>query len=413
MTSPLPCLRGLWLPGPLRLALALRLIAFFGAGVFWTSVVAAQAPPQTSTVQRVSPEDSCGVADRALAEGRWAEANENYAACATIHPDSFAVLSNMGVALSHLGRMQDAIGSYNKALALDPRNAKIEFNLSVSLVKDGNYPDAVEHLKHLQLTGDDVRYQELLAFCYYHLQNYQLAARSAEAVYVLHPEDSANALILGSTYTRLGMYDKALPLITQALKAAGSADGHLIMAQTLLGLHMYHPAEEELKQAQAIQPDLPGLHTAFGDVYVGTERVPEAEKEFASALSEDPNDYEANYLLGRLKRFDGDIAAANKYLDAANQLHPNSPDVAFERATIYISQHRYADAVPLLEQVIKAEPDQAQAYLMLSISYQRTGRRADAQREGELYDAKKRQLHERQAAMKQEKQGDTDHVTTQ
>jgi tetratricopeptide (TPR) repeat protein len=344
-------------------------------------------------------QEACTVGDQALASARWSEANDAYQKCVQTNP-SFAVYSNMGVVLAHMGRMKDAIGSYNKALALDPSNSKIEFNLSVALVKESNYASAADHLKHLQRTGNDVRYDELLAFCYYHLQSYTLAARAAERAYSVNPNDPANALILGSTYERMGLYEKALPLITLALKSAGSAEGHLILAQTLNGLHRYPEAENELKQIDASQPNLPGLHEAMGEVYVGTERTPQAEAEFAAAIEQDPNDFEANYFLGRLRRFDGDISSANRYLTAADQLHPNSSEVEYERAEIAIKELRFADAIPLLEAVIKADPEQAQAYLSLAESYQRTGRRADAQREGELYNTKLRESHDRIAAQK-------------
>jgi tetratricopeptide (TPR) repeat protein len=270
--------------------------------------------------------------------------------------------------------------------------------LSVALIKESNYTLAADHLKHLQRMGNDVRYDELLAFCYYHLQLYSLAARAAERVYSVNPNDPANALILGSTYERMGLYDKALPLITLALKSAGSAEGHLILAQTLNGLHRFPEAESELKQIDASQPNLPGLHEAMGEMYVGTERTPQAEAEFAVALEQDPNDFEANYFLGRLKRFDGDLASANRYLTVADQLHPHSSEVEHERAEIAMKERRFADAIPLLEAVIKADPEQAQAYLSLAEAYQHTGRRAEAQREGELYNTKLRESRERIAA---------------
>jgi tetratricopeptide (TPR) repeat protein len=294
--------------------------------------------------------------------------------------------------------MEEAIGSYTKALTLDPSNSEIEFNLSVALIKEGNYTLAADHLKHLQRTGNDVRYDELLAFCYYHLQSYSLAARTAERVYAVDPNDPANALILGSTYERMGLYEKALPLITLALKSAGSDEGHLILAHTLNGLHRYAEAESELKQIVVNAPNFPGLHEAMGEVYVGTERTPQAEAEFAAAIQQDANDFEANYFLGRLKRFDGDLAFAKRYLSVADQLRPHSSEVEYERAEIAMKERRFADAVPLLESVIKAEPDQAQAYLSLAEAYQHVGRREDAQREGEMYNTKLRESRERMAA---------------
>jgi len=343
-------------------------------------------------------QETCTAGDQALAAARWSDASEAYQKCVEANP-SFAVYSNMGVALSHMGRMHDAINSYTKAFALDPTNSKIEFNLSLALIKASDYAQAADHLKHLQRVGNDVRYDELLAFCYFHLQAYALAARAAERAYAVNPDDPANAFILGSTYERMGLYEKALPLITLALKSAGSVEGHLILAQTLNGLHRYSDAESELKQLDATQTNLPGYHETMGEVYVGTARTPQAEPEFASAIRQDPTDFEANYFLGRLKRFDGDIASAKRYLAVADQLHPNSSEVEYERAEIAIKERRFADAIPLLEAVIKADPDQAQAYLSLAESYQHIGRRAEAQREGELYNTKLRESHERIAAM--------------
>lgn len=348
----------------------------------------------------VSAQNACADGDRALAASQWSAANDAYQKCVAENPIS-AVYSNMGIALSHLGRMDDAVHSYTKALELEPGNTRIDFNLAVTLLRAGEYAQAADHLKHLQRTGNDPRYDELLAFCYYHLASYPLAARAAERVYVAHPEDAANALILGSTYTRMHLYDKALPLITFALKAAGSAEGHLILAQTLIGLHQYPAAQRELEQIAASQPNFPGLHEAMGEVYVGTEHAHEAEAEFALAVKENPDSFEANYLLGRLKRFDGNFAEANHYFDIADRLHPHSPEIAYERAEIAIKERRFADAVPLLEYVTRTEPDEAQAVLLLAQAYQKTGRHEDAQREGELYNAKRRESHQQREAQNQ------------
>lgn len=340
---------------------------------------------------------ACGDGDRALAEARWSAAANSYQICLQSNP-SFAVLSNLGVAYAHLGRMPDAIESYTRALALEPSNAHIEFNLSVALVEAGEYAQAAEHLKHLTRVGGDARYNELLAFAYYHLDSYALAAREAERVYASHPDDAANALILGSAYTRLGQYDKALPLITLALRTAGSAEAHMILAQTLIGLHHYPEAEDELGQVVKSDPDYPGLHEAMGEIYVGTEHTQDAEVEFLLAARQDSSDFEANYFLGRLKRFDGDLPASKRYLAIAERLRPGSPDVACERAEVAVKEQRFAEAIPLLEFAIRGEPDEPQAYLLLAQAYQRTGRHADAQREGELYGAKLREAHRRQEA---------------
>jgi tetratricopeptide (TPR) repeat protein len=338
---------------------------------------------------------ACTDADAALASSQWESARKLYEACLAADPNNFGALSNMGVVLSRLGRMQEAVDSYQKALALSKDDPKIEFNLAVALVKSGNCNAAVDHLSHLQEGSRDLRYEELLAFCYYRLGSYSLAARAAERVHNAQPDDPANALILGSAYTRLGLYQQALPLITLALKAAGSAEGHLIMAETLLGMHQYRPAFDELNQAAELQPDLPDLHTELGVAYVGMNKPADAILEFTKALEQDPTDYQANYYMGRLKRLNGDFALAQKYLQSADRLQPGSTEVMFEFAAMDVSQQHYAEAVPLLEKVIRQEPDHAEAYLLLSVSYARTGHRDLAQTTGETYNKLRKEAEDK------------------
>jgi tetratricopeptide (TPR) repeat protein len=358
-------------------AMMLALIALGGS---------ADVRGQSANADAMDGQASCVAADKAMVAGQWEAANDQYTKCIRSTPPKYETLSNMGTVQSHLGQMENAIKSYQQALALAPDNPKVEFNLAVTFIKAGNYNAAVDHLSKLRESAPDIRNEELLAFCYFHLGRYSLAARAGERVEAVQPGDPANALILGSAYSRLGQYDKALPLITLALKAAGSAEGHLIMGQTLLGLRQYHPAMEELSQASKLQPDLPGIHSALGIADVGLGDSEGAAAEFNKALNQDPHDYQANYYLGRLKRLDGDTEAAKKYLATANELRPGSAEVLFEVAAIAVTAHHYADAEPLLLKVIQQEPEHGEAHFLLAECYQKSGRSDAAKREREIFE---------------------------
>jgi len=331
--------------------------------------------------------DACSDADQAVAARDWESARSLYAACLASGPPRFEILSNQGMVFTQLGLMPEATESYRKALALSPGNSKVEFNLAVAFVKEGNFKAAVDHLTHLRkVEPDEVRVQELLAFSYYHLGRYSLAAREAERVNKLQPDNAGNELILGSAYTRLGLYEQALPLVTAALKSAGSAEGHLIMGETLLGLRLYRPALDELTQAAALQADLPGLHSALGVGNIGLGNSENAVAEFQKALEADPNDYQANYYLGRVKRLAGDTIAARKFLDRASQLRPGMSEVEFELAAVEMAAQNYAKAEPLLTRVLQQQPDHRDAHFLLAKIYLKQGRREEAQKEREIFE---------------------------
>ena len=54
---------------------------------------------------------------------------------------------NLGVALEDLGRIDDAMGAYAKAIALDPDNADAHYNLAGIYERRGDKAAAVRHLK--------------------------------------------------------------------------------------------------------------------------------------------------------------------------------------------------------------------------------------------------------------------------
>lgn len=328
----------------------------------------------------------CSRAGQAMTAGDWARARDLYDRCLHSTPPTFEVLSNLGTAESHLGLMEDAIQSYEKAAELAPGNPQIEFNLALTYIKAGNCSAAVSHLLRLREAPQDPRSQELLAFCYYHMGHYPLAAREAERVQAIHPGDPANALILGSAYMRLGQYKKALPLITLALKAAGSAEGHMIMGETLLGLRHYHRAMNELAQAARLQSDLTGLHTAMGMGKVNLGDRTGAMAEFRLALKQNPHDFEANYYMGLLTRLNGDIPDAKGYLRMAEQLRPGNPEAMFEFAAIDVSERNYSKARQLLLKVIAEEPDQREAHFLLARCDQNTGQYDEAKKERAIFE---------------------------
>jgi tetratricopeptide (TPR) repeat protein len=352
----------------------------------------------------IGTSSACADGDQELAASRWEAARGYYLACLAAGPQGFEVLSNLGLALIRLGRTDEAIQAYRKALEISSGHPQVRLNLALALIKTANYEASVEQLIQLQkVDSDNSRVQELLAFCYYHLERYPLAAREAERVYRSHPDDPANALILGSAYTRMGLYQKAEPLIAFALKSAGSVEGHFIMGETFLGLRLYKSALIELSQVATVEADLPGLRSAIGAAKVGLGDWVGATAEFAEAIKADPSDYEANYYLGRLKRLDGERNEAQKYLTRALRSRPASSEVGFEFAAMAMTDHNYSKAEPLLNKVIRQQPDHSEAHFLLSQLYNKTGRREAARKEQKIFETlRKEQLPRSQESKAQD-----------
>jgi len=329
----------------------------------------------------------CSDADQARAGERWEAARRDYEACLRTGPARFEVWADLGLVNSHLGRTADAIQAYRQALQLSHGDARVRTNLALVLLQAEDYAQAVAELDPmLQADPVNLRAEELLAFARYHLGEYRRAAHAAERVHRAHPDDAANALVLGSAYTRLGRYREALPLLTFALRAAGSAEGHLIMGETFLGLRLYRSALREFTAAQAAQPGLPGLATDLGLAKVGAGNPAGAMDDFTRALREDPNAFQAAYYLARLNRLAGHRRLAQQYLARAAQLRPGDAGVAIEYAVLALDDNDSARAAQLLEGVVRQQPALPEAHFLLSRIYLKAHRWQAAKREQVIFE---------------------------
>ena len=151
----------------------------------------------------VEAHNNLGSAFKAL--GRYEDAVASYRKALVIDPGSAAAHSNLGNALKALGRSEDAVASYRKALAIDPGSAAAHNNLGNALTELGQPRDAV------------ASYREALA---------------------VRPDFAEAHNNLGSALRKLGRLDDAVASCTRALAVRpdyAEAHGNLANALTDLG----------------------------------------------------------------------------------------------------------------------------------------------------------------------------------
>ena len=156
-------------------------------------------------------------------EGHPAEALEFFDRAAARQP-GFAILSNRGAALQLLGRFEEALASYDAALALEPDNAVLLYNRGRTLQDLGRFEEAL------------ASYQYSLA----------LNPNSAPTL-----NNAANTLRALKRYPdALAFFDRALaiqPFYAEALYNRGNLQWS--------GNGDYHAALRDLEKALALDPD--------------------------------------------------------------------------------------------------------------------------------------------------------------
>ncbi len=158
-----------------------------------------------------------GVALSAL--GRKEEAIQSYDKAVDIKPDYHEAWNNRGVALSNLGRREEAVQSYDKAVDIKLDLHDAWYNRAVGLAALGRNEEAVQSYDRavaLKLDFHDAWYNRGKALC--DLGRKEEAVQSYDKAVDIKPDDQEAWYNRGVTLYDSGLYEEALHSYNQALQ---------------------------------------------------------------------------------------------------------------------------------------------------------------------------------------------------
>lgn len=302
------------------------------------------------------------------------------------HPNRPDVLSNLGAAYSRLGRYEDAIAQYKKALALDSRNHAIRFNLAIAYYKAALFTEAASELSLFLNTAPKNLPQHqnamlLLGDCQVRLGDYKKVIEMLSPIAEAEPDNRTVAYILGSALIGDGQLDKGQLLIDRVFRDERSAEARLLIGSILLLADDGKGAIKELERAIELNPKLPTLRAWYGRALMRMGDSEKARAAFKGELADNPTDFDANVFMGILLRQDKQFDESFNYLSRAVRLRPRDQYARYHLGAVYMALGKPNDAQPLLEGVVKEFPDFIEARVLLASVYYRLNRKEDGDRE--------------------------------
>jgi len=165
-----------------------------------------------------------------------------------------------------------------------------------------------------------------------------------------------------------------------ALAYAGLADCYVV-----LNYYVGTPTNETAPQAKefaeraiAIDDQLAEPHASLGQVHKLSWHWAEAEREFKRAIELNPNYATAYHWFSLLLEGLGRVDEAALMIRRAHDIDPLSSVIGVNIAQSYQIQNNHNAAVEALLKVIELDPNYADAYSILGLSYLKQGRHADA-----------------------------------
>jgi tetratricopeptide (TPR) repeat protein len=341
---------------------------------------ARQAPAETATLFEQG--------ERALAGGRYAEAQRSYERLRTLEPERAEVHARLGLIYFQLGKFADAIPVLRRALALKPGLPNLDALLAMSLSEIGRHQEALAGLEQAfrQPAGD----RALRRLVGLHLQRtYTDLDRDGDAVAVAlemsrsYPDDPevlyhTGRLFGNYAYLQTTRLARVAPDSTWLHQAAGEANE----SQGLLD-----QAIAEYRQVLAKAPKRPGLHFRIGRALLtraaqGNGDVAaegEAAEAFEQELRIDPTNANAAYELGEMQRKSGRLDAAIPYFERAVAAYPDFEEALVGLGRALVAAGRATEALPHLRKAAAVNPRNEVAFYQLAQAHRALGQRAEQQ----------------------------------
>jgi tetratricopeptide (TPR) repeat protein len=268
------------------------------------------------------------------------------------------------------GNAKAASESYRRALQLNPRDAKLRYNLSLALDQLGDFASEQKELeKTVELDPNLAVAQNQLGLLALRSSQRNEAERRFKEALAIDPRFSEAQSNLGVLYSQQGKNAEAESLFQAAIKN----DAKNTKAYVNYGLLMaqqgaYAEAEQQLRRAVGVDSNYADAYAALGMLQAKRGSGAEAVKNFQKAVMLEPGSAQAHLNLGIALVDQFDRPAAFKEFSDAARLDPKLAAAHFNLGRFFFETGKYEDADLELKTAIRLQADYANALYFLALT---------------------------------------------
>jgi Flp pilus assembly protein TadD len=274
------------------------------------------------------------------AKGDFHAALGAYDVALPLQPRNAELLNNMGIASGQIGALVQAIGYYDQALAIRPDYADALMNRGVALSRQGRWEQAVSSLQ-----------------------------RAAQA----RPDHADTTAHLGVALHMLGLNDEAERVLRDgAQRHPAHADLCANLAGVLLIVGRKNEAVEMATRVLASHPDHVIARANRAAAHLELRQLEAAVQDAERALRSEPLHQKAWSTLVRSLEELGRFDEAQEHVARFQQAFPDDAEVALRAGSVLARREQPELAIPLLRKAVAARPDNAEALAILGTALIKT-----------------------------------------
>lgn len=354
---------------------------------------------ETSEKLASNPDDASLLNERALARLRlqkYDAAHEDLARAVKINPASAEFKANYGYVLWKLGRGPEAIRVEREALKLDEKNYTANYQLGRFLLRTGDrkaLPEAIERLKRaleIDARQYEVRFELIAAFR--EIGDTAAALGQLDILQDARPSDArvsyVGALLFidrndlktaesnfrdalkkdpnlygawqdfGLFFAKQNRWAEAAEAFSElAKRQQNSVEAAYFLALSYFNDNKRDLAVVEARRALRLDQSSAEAHTLLGIILASRgDSDAEALESLLQAAALAPNNFDANFYLGRVQYLRRDFTNSRASLETAVRLNPKSAEARFFLGSVLEALNESEKASAEYQEIVRLEP---------------------------------------------------------
>jgi tetratricopeptide (TPR) repeat protein len=300
---------------------------------------------------------------KALDEKRYPAAVENLTQAIAADPKNYSLHFNLGLAFSLMGKNAEAISEYKKTLELKPDLYQAQLNVGISLLREKQPAEAVQYLTTAAAqNAKEYRPNYYLAAALLGAGDFAKAEQAYTTSLAIDPKSPDAELGLAHALAGENKLDDA------AVHFKKAAELNATYRDDLLELaNMYEKAKQP-EQAIAIYqqfPDNPGAQERLGDLLLKAGKPTDAIASLQVAVAKSPT--EANRAaLAEAYLKNSEPGKAQPLVEQILATDPDNFEIRMLHGRLIRDQRKFPDAAAEFERATKLKPDAPQAWSELA-----------------------------------------------
>jgi tetratricopeptide (TPR) repeat protein len=326
--------------------------------------------------------------ERALAEGRYDDAARAYEELRKADPTSGDVHARLGMIYFQGGKFVEAVPVLQRAVKLKPSLSNAAALLAMCLSELGRYEEALPGLRTAFRQSQDPALKRMAGL---HLMRANTfldrpvdAAQAALELSRAYPKDPEVLYHTGRIFANLAY----MQTMTLADVAPQSVWLHQAKGEANESEGAFDAAVQEYRAVLAADPHRPGIHYRTGRALLARAKQPdsapntlaEAAQEFELELQIDPTNANAAYELGELQRKANRLDDAQRLFAQALTSDPQFEDALVGLGRTLVSAGQPAQGITHLEKAIAIDPHDEVAVYQLAQAQRALGQTAEVQK---------------------------------